>query len=726
MPDFQLVAPFQPTGDQPRAIERLSSGLARGLKDQVLMGATGTGKTFSIASVIQAHQKPTLVLAHNKTLAAQLYSEFRDFFPHNAVEYFVSYFDYYQPEAYLPRSDTYIEKDSSRNDEIDKLRHAATHALFERRDVIIVASVSCIYGLGAPVDYGATVIRLRVGGRYRRDGVLRQLVDLQYQRNDQALSRARFRVRGDTLEVQPAYDDFIVRVQFFGDEIERITELDPLTGEMLAERAELNVYPASHYVTPADKLKKAIVDIDAEMEERTAQLEAKGMVLEAARLRQRTTFDLEMMRELGFCSGIENYSRHLAGREAGSRPWTLLDYFPPDWLLVVDESHMTIPQVVGMYKNDRTRKEILVEYGFRLPSALDNRPLTFDEFQDHLNQVVYMSATPGRYELERSKQVVEQLIRPTGIVDPTVQVQPTEGQIDDLLERIRERTLRGERVLVTTLTKRMAEDLTDYLKELGVKVNYLHSEVDTLERVQILRDLRLGVYDVLVGINLLREGIDLPEVTLVAILDADKEGFLRSAWSLIQVVGPGRPEHRRRGRHVRRHDHRVDARRDRRDEPPARHPGGLQHRARHRAGDDHQGDPRHQRPPARGGRPPRQLCLGRGVGRPERAVARTDRPVRGPAGGQHEGGGPQPRVRACGGAARPGAGDPSPRPRGGCFGHRGACRRGRRRRRRPAITGPPGPGWGRKLHRRDRGRRRGDGGGGAAERGGARRRGGSG
>ncbi|HXR27484.1 MAG TPA: excinuclease ABC subunit UvrB [Candidatus Baltobacteraceae bacterium] len=537
MPDFQLVAPFQPTGDQPRAIERLSSGLARGLKEQVLMGATGTGKTYVASQVIEKHQKPTLVLAHNKTLAAQLYSEFRDFFPHNAVEYFVSYFDYYQPEAYLPRSDTYIEKDSSRNDEIDKLRHAATHALFERRDVIIVASVSCIYGLGAPVDYGATVIRLRVGGRYRRDGVLRQLVDLQYQRNDQALSRARFRVRGDTLEVQPAYDDFIVRVQFFGDEIERITELDPLTGEMLAERAELNVYPASHYVTPADKLKQAIVDIDAEMEERTAELEARGMVLEAARLRQRTTFDLEMMRELGFCSGIENYSRHLAGREAGSRPWTLLDYFPPDWLLIVDESHMTIPQVVGMYKNDRTRKEILVEYGFRLPSALDNRPLTFEEFDDHLNQVVYMSATPGAYELERSKQVVEQLIRPTGIVDPTVQVQPTEGQIDDLLERIRERTLRGERVLVTTLTKRMAEDLTDYLKELGVKVNYLHSEVDTLERVQILRDLRLGVYDVLVGINLLREGIDLPEVTLVAILDADKEGFLRSAWSLIQVSG---------------------------------------------------------------------------------------------------------------------------------------------------------------------------------------------
>ncbi|HEX5466686.1 MAG TPA: excinuclease ABC subunit UvrB [Candidatus Limnocylindrales bacterium] len=537
MPDFQLVAPYQPTGDQPEAIAKLVAGLRKGHKEQTLLGVTGSGKTFTLSSVIAQANKPTLVVAHNKTLAAQLYSEFREFFPHNAVEYFVSYFDYYQPEAYLPRSDTYIEKDSSRNDEIDKLRHAATHALFERRDVIIVASVSCIYGLGAPVDYGATVVRLRVGGRYRRDGVLRQLVDLQYQRNDQVLSRARFRVRGDTLELQPAYDDFIVRVGFFGDEVERITELDPLTGEVLAERQELSVYPASHYVTPADKLKQAIVDIEAEMEQRTTELEDRGMALEAARLRQRTTFDLEMMRELGFCSGIENYSRHLAGRAAGSRPWTLLDYFPPDWLLVVDESHMTIPQVVGMYKNDRTRKEILVEYGFRLPSALDNRPLTFEEFQDHLDQVVYMSATPGAYELSRSAQVAEQLIRPTGIVDPVIEVRPTEGQIDDLMERIRDRVERGERILVTTLTKKMAEDLADYLKELGVKVQYLHSEVDTLERVQILRDLRLGVYDVLVGINLLREGIDLPEVTLVAILDADKEGFLRSAWSLIQVIG---------------------------------------------------------------------------------------------------------------------------------------------------------------------------------------------
>jgi excinuclease ABC subunit B len=538
VPDFDLVAPFQPTGDQPAAIERLSEGLAAGVRHQTLLGATGTGKTFTLASVIQAHQKPTLVLAHNKTLAAQLYAEFREFFPNNAVEYFVSYFDYYQPEAYLPRSDTYIEKDSSRNDEIDRLRHAATHALFERRDVIIVASVSCIYGLGAPVDYGATVLKLRTGGKYRRDAVLRHLVDLQYQRNDQALGRARFRVRGDTLELQPASEETVIRIEFFGDEVERITELDPLTGELLAERKEANVYPATHFVTPADKLKEAIVDIEAEMEVRVGELEAEGRALEGARLRQRTTFDLEMLRELGYCSGVENYSRHLARREPGSRPWTLLDYFPPDWLLVVDESHMTIPQTVGMYKNDRTRKEILVDFGFRLPSALDNRPLTFEEFEATVNQAIYMSATPSGYELEKSgKHVVQQLIRPTGIVDPPITIRPTEGQIDDLMEQVRVRVERGERALVTTLTKKMAEDLTDYLKELGVKVQYLHSEVDTLERVAILRDLRLGVFDVLVGINLLREGIDLPEVTLVAILDADKEGFLRSAWSLIQMIG---------------------------------------------------------------------------------------------------------------------------------------------------------------------------------------------
>src|SRR5437773_1514047 len=537
MTDFRLVADFQPTGDQPQAIDRLAEGLGRGMRHQTLMGVTGSGKTWTMANVIARHGKPTLVLSHNKTLAAQLYAEFRSFFPDNAVEYFVSYFDYYQPEAYLPRSDTYIEKDSSRNDEIDKLRHAATHALFERRDVIIVASVSCIYGLGAPVDYGATVLRLRQGGQYRRDAVLRQLVDLQDQRKDAALQRARLRVRGDTLEFQPVSEETLVRVEFCGDAVERITELDPLTGELLAERRDVNVYPASHYVTPADKMKAAIVDIELEMEERVGELEAEGRILEAARLRQRTMFDLEMMRELGFCTGIENYSRHLSRREAGSRPWTLLDYFPPDWLLVVDESHMTIPQVVGMYKNDRTRKEILVDFGFRLPSALDNRPLTFEEFEATVHQAIYMSATPGPYELERSQRIVEQLIRPTGVVDPPITVRPTDGQIDDLLDEIRQRVERGERALVTTLTKKMAEDLADYLKELGVKVQYLHSEVDTLERVAILRDLRLGVFDVLVGINLLREGIDLPEVTLVAILDADKEGFLRSAWSLIQMIG---------------------------------------------------------------------------------------------------------------------------------------------------------------------------------------------
>jgi excinuclease ABC subunit B len=537
VPDFRFVAPFEPTGDQPQAIEKLTDGVRKGLRHQVLLGATGTGKTMAAAKVIEAVNRPTLVLSHNKTLAAQLYAEFRDFFPDNAVEYFVSYFDYYQPEAYLPRSDTYIEKDSSRNDEIDRLRHAATHALFERRDVIVVASVSCIYGIGAPVDYGATVLRLRQGGQYRRDAVLRHLVDLQYQRNDTDLSRARFRVRGDTLEFRPASEERIVRVEFFGDEVERITELDPLTGELLADRKDVNVYPATHYVTPADKLKAAIIDIEAEMDERVGQLEAEGRELEGARLRQRTTFDLEMLRELGYCSGVENYSRHLSRRAAGSRPWTLLDYFPPDWLLIVDESHMTVPQVVGMYKNDRTRKEILVDFGFRLPSALDNRPLTFEEFEGSVGQAIYMSATPGPYELERNERIVEQLVRPTGIVDPVIKVRPTEGQIDDLLEEVRARVDRGERAIVTTLTKRMAEDLTDYLRELGVKVQYLHSEVDTLERVAILRDLRLGVFDVVVGINLLREGLDLPEVTLVAILDADKEGFLRSAWSLIQMIG---------------------------------------------------------------------------------------------------------------------------------------------------------------------------------------------
>jgi excinuclease ABC subunit B len=537
MPDFQLHAPYEPTGDQPQAIAALVDGVREGLHHQVLLGATGTGKTFTAAKIVQAVQKPTLVMAHNKTLAAQLYQEFKEFFPENAVEYFVSYYDYFQPEAYLPRSDTYIEKDSSRNDEIDRLRHNATRALFERRDVLIVASVSAIYGLGAPVDYGATVINLKVGGRYRRDGILRHLVDLQYQRNDAAMARSRFRVRGDVLEVQPPHGEYFVRIDFFGDEVERILEVDALTGELLNERREVNFYPATHYVTPHDKLMAAIVDIEAEMEERVAQMRVEGRELEAARLEQRTRFDLEMMREVGFCSGIENYSRHLARREAGSRPWTLIDYFPTDFLLVVDESHITIPQVHGMYKNDRTRKEILVDFGFRLPSALDNRPLTFEEFEDHLSQVIYMSATPGPYETERAERVAEQFIRPTGVVDPTIVVRPTAGQIDDLLAEIRDTVARGERALVTTLTKKMAADLADYLAELGIMVLWLHSEGDTLERIEILRDLRLGVYDVLVGINLLREGLDLPEVTLVAILDADKEGFLRSGGSLIQVIG---------------------------------------------------------------------------------------------------------------------------------------------------------------------------------------------
>ena len=537
MPEFTLHAPFEPTGDQPQAIAGLVEGLQAGMRHQVLLGATGTGKTFTAAKVIEAVQRPTLVMAHNKTLAAQLYQEFREFFPENAVEYFVSYYDYFQPEAYLPRSDTYIEKDSTRNDEIDRLRHNATRALFERRDVVIVASVSCIYGLGAPIDYGATVINLKVGGHYRRDGVLRHLVDLQYQRNDAALQRSRFRVRGDVLEVQPPHGEEVVRIDFFGDEVERIVEVDGLTGEVLAERSEVNFYPATHYVTPRDKLLAAIEDINAEMEVRVRELEATGHALEAARLRQRTIFDLEMLREVGFCPGIENYSRHLSRRDAGSRPWTLIDYFPTDFLLVIDESHITIPQIHGMYKNDRTRKEILVEFGFRLPSALDNRPLTFAEWEDHLNQVVSMSATPGPYETERAERVVEQFIRPTGVVDPLISVRPTAHQIDDLIAEIRDTVSRGERVLVTTLTKKMAEDLADYLAELGIKVQWLHSEVDTLERVEILRDLRLGVYDVLVGINLLREGLDLPEVTLVAILDADKEGFLRSGGSLVQVIG---------------------------------------------------------------------------------------------------------------------------------------------------------------------------------------------
>jgi excinuclease ABC subunit B len=537
MPDFQVVSDFQPTGDQPQAIEKLVAGLRQGYRHQTLLGATGTGKTFVMAKLVEELQRPTLVLSHNKTLAAQLYSEFKEFFPVNAVEYFVSYYDYYQPEAYIARTDTYIEKDSSINDEIDRLRHAATQALFTRRDTLIVASVSCIYGLGSPEEYGNVVVSLKKGETRRRDKVLRHLIDIRYQRNDVDFTRGNFRVRGDTVDIYPAYEDVAVRVEFWGDEIERIVTLDPLTGEILGERDSLEVYPAKHFVTNAEKLQHAMDSINKELEEQLANLRAQGKILEAARLEQRTHFDLEMLSETGYCSGVENYSRHLAGRQAGDMPWTLLDYFPDDYLLIVDESHMALPQIRGMFAGDRARKEVLVDYGFRLPSALDNRPLTFSEFERHVNQVVYVSATPGPYEAEHASQVVEQIIRPTGLVDPTIEIKPSAGQVDDLLAEIRVRVSRGERALVTTLTKRMAEDLADYLHELGIRVHYLHSEIETLERIEILRDLRLGIYDVVVGINLLREGLDLPEVSLVAILDADKEGFLRSSWSLIQTMG---------------------------------------------------------------------------------------------------------------------------------------------------------------------------------------------
>ncbi|MDW8252457.1 MAG: excinuclease ABC subunit UvrB [Chloroflexota bacterium] len=537
MPEFKIVSEFRPTGDQPQAIEKLVEGLQRGYRAQTLLGVTGSGKTFTMASVIERVQRPALVLAHNKTLAAQLYSEFKEFFPNNAVEYFVSYYDYYQPEAYVPRTDTYIEKDASINDEIDKLRNAATRSLLTRRDVIIVASVSCIYGLGAPEEYSQFVERIAVGERRKREKILHRLVDMQYVRNDYNFARGTFRVRGDTLEIFPAYDETVLRIEFWGDEVERIVELDPLTGEILSQRSAIEIFPAKHFVATEDTLKAAIASIEEELAERVAELERQGKLLEAARLRQRTTYDLEMLREAGYCNGIENYARHLARRPPGSTPSCLLDYFPDDFIMFIDESHMTLPQVRGMYHGDRSRKEVLVEYGFRLPSALDNRPLNFDEFNAHINQVIYVSATPSAYELETSDQVVEQLIRPTGLLDPTIEVKPTRGQIDDLLSEIRARVQRKERALVTTLTKRMAEDLAEYLQEMGIKTHYLHSEIETLERVEILRDLRLGVYDVVVGINLLREGLDLPEVSLVAILDADKEGYLRSETALIQTIG---------------------------------------------------------------------------------------------------------------------------------------------------------------------------------------------
>ena len=534
---FELVSDFRPTGDQPQAIEQLSEGLDRGLTMQTMLGATGSGKTFTMANIIAQHQRPTLVLAPNRTLAAQLTSEFRDFFPRNAVEYFVSYYDYYQPEAYVPRSDTYIAKDADINEEIDKMRHSATRALFEHRDVLIVASVSCIYGLGEPGEYESFVAKLHVGRHVNRNSLIRQLIDMQYARNDMSLVRGTFRVRGDTLTIFPAYEDLAVRVDFWGDEIERIVTVDPLSGELLTAQERFSIYPAKHFVTSSDRLEVAITNIEEELRERSVALRREGRILEATRLEERTRYDLEMLRESGYCSGIENYSRHLQGRAEGSTPWTLLDYFPDDWLVFIDESHIAVPQIRGMYFGDIRRKETLVDFGFRLPSALDNRPLNFAEFEDHLNQVIFVSATPGPFELERSQQVAEQVIRPTGLPDPIVEVRETQGQIDDLLAEVRTRAERHERVLVTTLTKKMAEDLTDYLLEMDVKAQYLHSEIDTLERVDILRDLRQGVYDVLVGINLLREGLDLPEVSLVCILDADKEGFLRSGGSLIQTIG---------------------------------------------------------------------------------------------------------------------------------------------------------------------------------------------
>ena len=534
---FRITSDFRMMGDQPRAVDQLVAGLESGMKTQTLLGVTGSGKTFTMANIVERVQRPTLVIAPNKTLAAQLATEFKEYFADNPVEYFVSYYDYYQPEAYIPRTDLYIEKDADINEEIDKLRHAATRSLLSRRDVLIVASVSCIYGLGDPAEYHSFVVNIQKGERRNRNKLVRHLVDMQYERNDMDFTRGRFRIRGDTLEIQPAYEEIAIRIEFWGDEVERIVEVDPLTGEILGAREWVDIYPAKHFVTSTEKLNAALVDIEEELQAQIEWFRSQDRPLEAARLEQRTHYDLEMLREAGYCSGIENYSRPLARRSAGSTPWTLLDYFPDDFLLLIDESHMTLPQVRGMYHGDIARKQTLVDFGFRLPSALDNRPLNFAEFERHINQMVCVSATPGPYEYEHSSQIVEQVIRPTGLVDPTIEVKPTEGQIDDLLHQIKTRVEKEERVLVTTLTKRMAEELADYLREMGVKTHYLHSEVDTLQRSEILRDLRLGVYDVVVGINLLREGLDLPEVSLVAILDADKEGYLRSSGALIQTMG---------------------------------------------------------------------------------------------------------------------------------------------------------------------------------------------
>jgi excinuclease ABC subunit B len=546
MSQFRIVSDFGLTGDQPQAVDELVEGLKKDYREQTLLGVTGSGKTFTMANIIERIQKPTLVICHNKTLAAQLATEFKEFLPDNAVEYFVSYYDYYQPEAYVPSTDLYIEKETDINEEIDKLRHAATRSLFTRRDVVIIASVSCIYGLGAPEEYKSFVLTFESNKRYKRDKLIRRLIDMQYERNDYDFTRGRFRIRGDTLEIQPAYEEIALRIEFWGDEIERIVEIEPLTGELLADRDQVDIYPAKHFVTSHDKLVAAVEDIKIELEERLKELQSQGKLLEAQRLEARSNYDIEMLQEVGYCTGVENYSRHLQRRAPGSTPWTLLDYFPDDFLLFIDESHMTLPQIRGMYHGDISRKQTLVDYGFRLPSALDNRPMNFAEFNKHINQVIYVSATPKPYEYERSQQIVEQLVRPTGLLEPTVEVSPVKGQIDDLIYQIRTRVNKGERCLVTTLTKRMAEELSDYLKEMEIKTHYLHSEVETLERVEILRDLRLGVYDVVVGINLLREGLDLPEVSLVAILDADKEGYLRSEEALIQTMG-------RAARHINAH-----------------------------------------------------------------------------------------------------------------------------------------------------------------------------
>ena len=537
MPEFQIVSDFKPTGDQPQAIDRLVENVDHGLVHQTLMGVTGSGKTFTMANVVEKVQRPTLVIAHNKTLAAQLATEFKEFFPNNAVEYFVSYYDYYQPEAYIPRTDLYIEKDADVNEELDKLRHAATRSLLTRRDVLIVASVSCIFGLGSPEEYQSFMAYIRKGETRSPAKLARQLIDMQYERNDFDLARGRFRIRGDTMEILPAYEEVGVRIEFWGDEVERSVQLDPLTGEMLAERDDIEIYPAKHFVTSQEKLLDAMGRIETELAEQLVTLNSQGKLLEAQRLESRTNYDLEMMRETGYCAGVENYSRPLSGREPGSAPFTLLDYFPEDFLLFIDESHMTLPQIRAMYGGDRSRKTVLVDYGFRLPSAMDNRPLNFGEFEERVNQTVYVSATPGPYEYEHSQQMIQQVIRPTGLIDPLIEVKPTKGQIDDLLYQIGARVDKGQRTIVTTLTKRMSEELADYLREMGIRTHYMHSEIDTLERSEILRDLRLGVYDVIVGINLMREGLDLPEVSLIAILDADKEGYLRSTTALIQTVG---------------------------------------------------------------------------------------------------------------------------------------------------------------------------------------------